>query len=126
MELIIRGGYKYGIDFFSNEKGVFGRITSFGGIELNQDDQVVFVDNTGKEMAYKYINLGEVVAGAVPTHRNNLQIDLDAVKWLSESNIVGVNFINFVDRQKYKFTISSDRQEKFKNLTTCFYNLIKE
>lgn len=78
--IVVRGGYNYGMEFFTDEKGIYARMTSVGGIEFNQDDQVVFVDFTGKERAYKFVNLGEVVPGNVPTHRNNLRLDLDAIQ----------------------------------------------
>ena len=101
LSVVIRGGYTYFIEFFTNEKGIYARFTSQGGIEFNQDDQVVFVDAGGKERAYKFSGMDELIAGAVPTHRNNLRLDMDAVQWLAEANITGINFINFVDRQKY-------------------------
>lgn len=123
--IVVRGGYNYGIEFFTDEKGIYARMTSVGGIEFNQDDQVVFVDFTGKERAYKFINLGEVVPGNVPTHRNNLQLDLEAINWLSSTTITGVNLVNFVDRQKYKFTINPNRQSEFRNLCICFSNVIE-
>ncbi len=106
LAVVIRGGYTYFIEFFTNEKGIFAKFTSQGGIEFNQDDQVVFVDAGGKERAYKFTGMDELVPGAVPTHRNNLRLDLEATQWLAEANITGINFINFVDRQKYKFTIN--------------------
>lgn len=120
LSVVIRGGYTYFVEFFTNEKGIFARFTSQGGIEFNQDDQVVFVDANGKEKAYKFTGMDELIAGAVPTHRNNLRLDMAAIQWLAESNITGINFINFVDRQKYKFTINAERQGEFKNLVTCF------
>ena len=39
---VVRGNYNYGIEFFTDEKGIFARLISTGGIEFNQDDQVVF------------------------------------------------------------------------------------
>lgn len=33
---------------------------------VDQDDQVVFVDAVGKERAYKFTGMDELVAGAVP------------------------------------------------------------
>ena len=123
--IVVRGGYNYGIEFFTDEKGIYARMTSVGGIEFNQDDQVAFVDFSGKERIYKFINLGEVVPGNVPTHRNNLQLDLEAINWLSGTTITGVNLINFVDRQKYKFTINPNRQSEFRNLCVCFSNVLE-
>lgn len=123
--IVVRGGYNYGLEFFTDEKGIYARMTSVGGIEFNQDDQVVFVDFTGKERIYKFISLGEVVPGNVPTHRNNLQLDLDAIKWLSNTTITGVNLVNFVNRQKYKFTINPNRQSEFRNLSICFFNSLE-
>src|SRR5690349_4686025 len=124
LAIVIRGGYTYFVEFFTNEKGIFAKFTSQGGIEFNQDDQVVFVDATGKERAYKFTGMDELMPGAVPTHRNNLRLDLDATQWLAESSITGINFINFVDRQKYKFTINVDRQSEFKNLIACFHGIL--
>ena len=119
--VVVRGSYNYTIEFFSDEKGLFARLTSIGGIEFNQDDQVVFVDLNGNERAYKFASLGEVGTGSVPTHRNNLRLDLDALKWLSENQLGGINLINFVERQKHKFTINPNGQTEMKNLATCFY-----
>ncbi|HNM25828.1 MAG TPA: hypothetical protein PKL15_10375, partial [Saprospiraceae bacterium] len=120
LTIVVRGSYNYSIEFFTDEKGVFARMISQGGIEFNQDDLVIFVDNTGREQTYKFFSMGEVGTGSVPTHKNNLRLDLDAIQWLSESNITGINFVNFVDRQKYKFTINPNKQVEFKNLVTCF------
>jgi hypothetical protein len=122
LTIIVRGAYSYSINYFANEKGIFARFTSTGGIEFNQDDQVVFVDSTGVERIYKFNSMDELAPGAVPTHRNNLLLDINALKWLAESNITAINFINWVDRQKYKFTINKDRQGEFNKLTSCFYN----
>ena len=126
LAVVVRGGYTYFIEFFANEKGVFAKFVSQGGIEFNQDDQVVFVDASGKEKAYKFTGMDELMPGAVPTHRNNLRLDLEAMQWLSASNVIGINFINFVDRQKFKFTINADRQSEFKSLATCFYNILEK
>ena len=123
--IVVRGGYNYALEFYTDEKGIYGRMTSVGGIEFNQDDQVVFVDFTGQERAYKFISLGEVVPGNVPTHRNNLKLDLEAIQWLSGTTITGVNLVNFVDRQKYKFTINPNRQSEFRNLCVCFFNALE-
>lgn len=123
--IVVRGGYNYGIEFFTDEKGIYARMTSAGGIEFNQDDQVQFVDFTGKERIYKFVSLGEVVPGNVPTHRNNLQLDLEAIQWLAGTTITNVNLVNFVDRQKYKFTINPNRQSEFRNLCICFSNTLE-
>ena len=120
LTVVVRGSYNYSIEFFTNEKGIFGRMTSVGGIEFNQDDQVVFVDVNNKEQAYRFIGMDELLPGTVPTHRNNLRLDLEAVKWLSETTITGINFINFVDRQKHKFTTNPGLQNEFKGLAACF------
>ncbi len=124
LAVVIRSGYTYFIEFYTNEKGVFAKFTSQGGIEFNQDDQVVFVDAAGRERAYKFTGMDELLPGAVPTHRNNLKLDLEATQWLAESSIIAINFINFVDRQKYKFTINSDRQSEFKALISCFNGIL--
>ena len=52
LSVVIRGGYTYFIEFFTNEKGIFAKFTSQGAIEFNQDNQVVFVEAAGKERAY--------------------------------------------------------------------------
>ena len=78
LAVVIRGAYTYSVEFFTDEKGIFARFTSLGGIEFNQDDQVVFVDASGQEKAYKFIGLDERLPGTVPTHQNNLRLDLEA------------------------------------------------
>ena len=78
---VVRGNYNYGIEFFTDEKGIFARLISTGGIEFNQDDQVVFVDASGVERAYKFVGL--------------------------DNTITAVNLVSFVNRQKYKFTLNS-------------------
>ncbi|HMX40880.1 MAG TPA: cell envelope integrity protein TolA, partial [Saprospiraceae bacterium] len=124
LTIIVRGNYNYAIEYFTNEKGIFARMVSVGGIEFNQDDQVVFVDASGNERAYRFMGMDELVPGSVPTHRNNLRLDLEAVQWLSESNITGINFINFVDRQKHKFTTNPNLQSQFRGFSACFYNIL--
>ena len=118
--VVVRSSYTYSIELFSNEKGLFARMTSIGGIEFNQDDQVVFVDASGYERAYKFVNMGEVGTGSVPTYRNNLRLDKEAVEWLSANPITGINLVNFVDRQKHKFTINPNGQADFRAMVTCF------
>ena len=57
LTVVVRGSYNYAINFFTNEKGIFARMTSVGGIEFNQDDQVVFIDDKGQERSYKFIGM---------------------------------------------------------------------
>ncbi|MEZ4919618.1 MAG: hypothetical protein R2792_11000 [Saprospiraceae bacterium] len=124
LAIVVRAKYTYQMQIFSNEKGVFARMTSVGGIEFNQDDQVVFFDVAGNERAYRFVNMDEVLPGAVPSHRNNLQIDLEAIDWFSKSTITSIHFINFVSRQKHKFDINANRQQAINQVATCFTTML--
>ncbi|MFN7833847.1 MAG: hypothetical protein ACK5Q2_17845, partial [Bacteroidota bacterium] len=127
LSIVIRSGYIYFLELFTDETGIYARLTSQGGIEFNRDDQVVFVDAGGQERAFKFVGNDERVPGAsVPTHKNKLGLDTESLKWIGESNIVGINFINFVDRQKYKFTVNADRQLELKNLVNCFMGVLEK
>jgi hypothetical protein len=127
LSIVIRSGYIYFLELFTDETGIYARLTSQGGIEFNRDDQVVFVDAGGQERAFKFIGNDERVPGSsVPTHKNKLGLDTESLKWIGESNIVGINFINFVDRQKYKFTVNADRQLELKNLVNCFLSILEK
>ena len=107
LTVVVRGGYNYSIEFFTNEKGIFARMTSVGGIEFNQDDQVAFIDATGKEQSYKFIGMDELMTGTVPTHRNNLRLDLEAMQWLSNANLTGINFIRVRRHHQYNLKINA-------------------
>ncbi len=121
---IVRGSYSYTVEFFTDEKGVFARITSIGGVDFNQDDQFVFIDANGSEKAYKFITLAEEIPGSTPTHRNTLHLDIPALEWLAGNTVTNVTIINFVDRQKYKFQVSPNRQVEFRQLANCFLSAV--
>ncbi len=42
--LVVRGNYTYSIQIINTEKGVMARVISKGGVEFNQDDEVIFMD----------------------------------------------------------------------------------
>ncbi|MBK8557516.1 MAG: hypothetical protein IPL65_17975 [Lewinellaceae bacterium] len=120
LTIVVRARYSYQMQIFANEKGIFGRMTSIGGIEFNQDDQVLFADANGVERSYRFVNMDEVLPGSVPSHRNILQLDKEAVEWLSISTIGYVTYINFVSRQKHKFEVSPNRQVDLNKMAGCF------
>ncbi len=121
--IIMRGNYSYTITFFNDKSRIFAQIISTGSFGLNLDDQVVFINSSGQEKTFKFVNIGLYEK---MKNRNNLQIDREGLKWMANSTIVGVNFINFVDKMKYKYTILPKRGAELRNMVNCFDNILEE
>ena len=117
MTLILRGDYTYEMEFFNNEKGVSGRVTSKNGVEFNQGDEMIFVDANNTRKTYRFVDLGDV-KGRV--YQNTLQLDMAAMAWFSQNTITTFYILSKVTYEMRKFTIPDIRQVEFKNLATCF------
>jgi len=48
--LVVRGNYSYAIEFMNDKKGVVAKVYSKNGVEFNQDDEIIFMDNTSEKV----------------------------------------------------------------------------
>ena len=61
--LVVRGNYSYAIHLSSDNKGITALMTSKGGVEFNQDDEVIFMDANKTRRSYRFIGMGEMTTG---------------------------------------------------------------
>ena len=124
--LVVRGNYSYSIELITDEKGVLGRVYSKGGVDFNQGDEIIFMDGTSTRKAYRFIEMGEMkTESGTPIHVNLLQLDVAAVEWFSNSNIVTIYIKNNISNEMRKFTVNANRQTSFRSSSVCFGQNLK-
>ena len=116
--MIIRGDYSYNIEFFNNEKGVHARVTSKNGIELNQNDEIIFADANNNRKTYRFIEMGDLISPK--TYQNVLQLDVAATSWFAENNVATVYLLSKTTYELRKLTIPDIRQAEFRSVSVCF------
>ena len=42
--MVVRGNYSYSLSLQSDDKGLTAKLISKGGVEFNQDDEIIFMD----------------------------------------------------------------------------------
>ncbi|RMF22604.1 MAG: hypothetical protein D6765_14100, partial [Bacteroidetes bacterium] len=110
--IVVRGSYSYSIEFSSDDQGVFARMYSKAGVTFNPDDEIIFLDASGNRRAYRFVGMGEVTTeGGTPVHHNTLQLNLDAVRWLSEIAITTIYIKNNVNNTIRKLPLIPNRQQ---------------
>ena len=94
-KLVVRGDYSYSLVFLHSERGVQAKVNSHNGVEFNQGDEIIFMDNKGKRMSYRFIEMGELSRGTgAPVHHNILQLDIAAIEWFSKTQMTTLYFKN--------------------------------
>ncbi|MFN7119815.1 MAG: hypothetical protein ACK4TA_23680, partial [Saprospiraceae bacterium] len=120
--LVVRGSYSYSLEFISDEKGITAKVFSKGGVELNQEDEVIFVDSNNVRRSYRFIEMVELTKeGNMPVYQNLLQLNLAAIEWFSSADIAIIYIKNNTNKEMRKFTVVPERQVDFRRLSTCFY-----
>jgi len=123
--LVVRGNYSYAIEFMNDKKGVVAQVFSKNGVEFNQEDEIIFVDQASNRKSYRFVGMGEVVRqGGTPVYQNILQLDLAAISWFSSSIITTIYIKNNISNEMRKFTVNGSRQADFKSSITCFDNTL--
>jgi len=124
--LVVRGNYTYSIELGHNEKGILARFYSKGGVEFNQDDEIIFFDQNNIRQEYRFIEMGELnrQGGGAPVHQNVLQLNLAAIDWFASSQIHTIYIKNNISNEIRKFTVNTGRQEEFYLLANCFRNAL--
>ena len=119
--LVVRGNYTYSMELRSNSKGITAKLFSKAGVEFNQDDEIIFMDDNGMRRSYRFVGMGEMEReGGTPVYHNILQLDLAAIQWFANSGINVLYIKNNISNQMRKFTINESRQSEFKQLAACF------
>ena len=86
--IVVRGNYSYAIALNSDDKGITATMESSGGVEFNQDDEVIFMDANQVRRSYRFIGMGEMERkGGIPVHKNVLQLDMTALNWFTNNNM---------------------------------------
>ena len=123
--LVVRGNYSYSVMLSSDEKGITALMISNGGIEFNQDDEVIFMDANKTRRSYRFVGMGEVnTERGVPIHSNVLQLDVAALNWFSSNVITTLYLKNNISNEMRKFTLTSTRLNDFNTMATCFYQVL--
>jgi len=123
--LVVRGNYTYSIMLMSDSKGITAKMFSKGGVSFNQDDEIIFMDNTSQRKSYRFIETGELKRGkGTPTYENILALDMAAIKWFATSNINTIYIKNNISNEMRKFTVNQSRQTDFRVGAVCFNNTI--
>ncbi|MEM1217664.1 MAG: hypothetical protein AAGH79_02075 [Bacteroidota bacterium] len=119
--LVVRGNYSYSIELLTDDKGVLGKMYSKAGVDFNQGDEIIFMDDKSTRKAYRFIEMGEMKAeSGTPVHVNLLQLDVAAVDWFSNTNIVTIYIKNNISNEMRKFTVNASRQSSFRASSVCF------
>ena len=72
--LVVRSDFSYSIEFVNTIKGVQAKAVSKGGVELNQDDEIIFMDMAGTRKAYRFVEMDNLeTQSGIPVHSNMLQ-----------------------------------------------------
>ena len=116
--MIIRGDYSYNLELFNNEKGVQARVTSKNGVELNQNDEIIFANVNNNRMTYRFVEMGDLLSAK--TYQNVLQLDVAAVTWLAENNVATVYILSKTTYEMRKLTIPDIRQTEIRSVAVCF------
>ncbi|MEL6973077.1 MAG: hypothetical protein AAFO02_23135, partial [Bacteroidota bacterium] len=123
--MVVRGNYSYALALMSDDKGITARMESSGGIEFNQDDEVIFMDANQVRRSYRFIGMGEMERqGGIPVHTNLLQLDMTALQWFSDNNITTIYLKNNISNEMRKFTLTSNRLQAFNTMARCFYQVL--
>ena len=93
--IVIRGTYSYSIEFNTSTSGIVAKVYSNGGVEFNQDDEIIFTDITKKRQSYRFVEMGEVKkSGNTPIFINTLQLDMAAIDWFANTKINTLSLIH--------------------------------
>jgi hypothetical protein len=119
--LVVRGNYTYSMELISDKKGITAKVYSKAGVEFNQDDEIIFMDDNTVRRAYRFIGALEASQeGATPVYTNILQLDLAAIQWFASVGINTIYIKNNISKEMRKFTINDSRKAEFSQLVACF------
>ena len=86
--LVVRGNYSYTLELVNDEKGISAKFTSKNGVDLNEGDEVIFMDNSRARKSYRFIETGEITnKRGAPTQTNVLDLDFAAINWFATATI---------------------------------------
>ncbi|MEM6967608.1 MAG: hypothetical protein AAF573_22785 [Bacteroidota bacterium] len=123
--LVVRGNYTYSLQLINDEKGISAKFISKNGVDLNEGDEVIFMDTKKSRKSYRFVGMGEInTKRGTPIQTNTLELDLAAINWFATSPISTIYIRNYINNKMVKFTVTSNRQREFKSLATCFNNTI--
>jgi len=123
--LVVRGNYTYSMELVNDEKGISASFVSKNGVDLNEGDEVIFMDKSKARKSYRFIGMGEITnKRGTPTQKNILELDLAAVNWLATTTINTIYIKNNISNRMIKFTVNTNRQTEFKSLCSCFNNTL--
>ena len=113
--LVVRGNYTYSLELVNDEKGVSAVFTSKNGVDLNEGDEVIFMDNSNARKSYRFIKTGEITnKRGAPTQTNTLDLDLAAINWFASSTMKIIYIKNNISNRMVRFTVNANRQKEFK------------
>ena len=119
--LVVRGSYTYSLELMSSDKGITAKIYSKGGVEFNQDDELIFMDINQNRRSFRFVEMGEMnMDRGTPIHMNVVQLDLKAVQWFATSDLLVLYIKNNINKEMRKFTVNTSRQQEFRQLAVCF------
>lgn len=125
--LVVQGGKSYGLEIVNADKGIQAVFHSRGGISLEQDNEVIFMDNNKERRGYRFVDFGDMRQEAgVPVYTNTLQLDLSALEWFSNSIITTIYLKNNTTNEMQKLSVQSSRQSEFLALARCYYNKLNK
>ena len=58
--LVVRGNYSYSMELMANDHGIQAKMSSLAGVELNQDDEIIFMNIADKRKSFRFIEMGEI------------------------------------------------------------------
>ncbi|MEL7220766.1 MAG: hypothetical protein AAGJ93_05565, partial [Bacteroidota bacterium] len=123
--LVVRGNYSYSISLSSDDKGITAQMESAGGVEFNQDDEVIFMDANRTRRSYRFVGMGEMNRqGGIPVQTNVLQLDVTALEWFAAKSITTIYLKNNISNEMRKFTLTSNRLNAFNAMAACFYSVL--
>ena len=124
--LVVRGNYSYALSLNADDKGVTALMeSSGGGVEFNQDDEVIFMDVNQTRRSYRFIGMGEMNRnGGIPVQTNILQLDMSALQWFASNDITTIYLKNNISNEMRKFTLTENRLREFNEMAACFSQIL--
>ena len=93
---------------------------------LKKNDKLVLEASTGIKKSFNFISKKMKVSFRKKLgHLNQLDIDLQDIKWISENKIIRFQIVLMSEGRSFSNSIENQDQKEFQNLTKCFYDLFK-
>ena len=124
--LVSRVNFDYSIKFENSEEGITAVVTTTGHDytlikPLEKDDKLMFIAADGTKRPYNFIYDSEKTkVQNRAAYVNTVQLDMDALEWLSKNNIRQIRMVNMVEMKMYPYSLDDARHDQMQRTIKCF------